>query len=177
MNSIYNSLLTLTFTPIGIGREVAVFSLIQNPKYIAILRTPMTKDVLTQVTGPSILNDLVNNDERYNNVMIEKYESCSRKMKFHTDTSPDFVLNSCILIYCFYNFIPQNENEYRIIVLKHKKTKEIKKVVLKHGICFELTSTLNQEYEHKIVLNTKSKETGSVLILTYRQSLNVLLVN
>ena len=103
----------------------------------------------------------------FNSAMIEVYDSEYRNMKFHSDQSLDLVEDSYICIFsCYSDPLPI---DIRKLKVKRKDTDEYLEFVMEHNSIILFSTTINQKYLHKIVLET-AKTNKKWLGITFRLS-------
>ena len=143
------------------GREGAVLVDVKND-LIPLVRTttkylkPAQKfksihyDIVEQIKEKANISDI-----KFNNALIEIYDSSYCKMGFHSDQALDLADNSYIAIYsCYENY--QDINQSRKLIIKNKKTEESSEIIMEHNSVILFPLSTNQHHLHKIILENNN---------------------
>ena len=96
------------------------------------------------------INNVTNNNYKFNNALIEIYNNQYSTMKFHSDQALDLEENSYICLFSCYKNI---HNCSRKLVVKNKETNNSFDVILDNNSIVIFSTNDNKNYIHKIVLN------------------------
>lgn len=151
----------IEFENVGKGRKGAI--LVRTVKdMIPIVRTTTSYAKPAQSLD-SVHLDLIDRinkicklNTKFNNAMVEIYDSSYRKMGFHTDQALDLEKDSFICLFSSYEKDPSND-DLRKLVIKNKITNEISEIVLVPNSVVLFSTAVNQEHLHKIVPNSDLK--------------------
>lgn len=121
------------------------------------------KNLITQIKNISQINNL-----EFNNGLVEIYTNEYKTMGFHSDQALDLEPNSYICICSFYS----NEltQDIRKLQIKNKTTNEESEIILTHGSIVMFDTNTNQNYLHKIILDTNYDINTQWLGITLRLS-------
>jgi len=111
----------------------------------------------------------INETLQFNNAMVEIYDSGYRKMGFHSDQALDLAENSYICLFSCYENNSNHPNDLRQLKIQNKTTKENSEITLQHNSVVLFSTTTNQQFLHKIVLDSINA-TNRWLGLTFRLS-------
>ena len=169
----------INFEDTGKGRKGAVL-VNDNNDLVPIVRTttnynhpvqrflPIHYDLMDKAKGKA------KEDLKFNNAMVEIYDSTYHKMRFHTDQSLDLEENSYICIYSCYENGSNNSSDIRKLIIKNKTTQKLSEILMENNSIVLFSTSTNQEHLHKIILesNDKGSETSKNrwLGLTFRLS-------
>ncbi len=160
------------------GRKGAILVDINNEdKLVPIVRTTTMYDKPAQ-HFLSIHYDLIENikrtsnnpDLKFNNAMIEMYDSSYRTMKAHSDQALDLDPLSHICIFSCYNdpFIPKSY--MRKLKIQRKNSDDQFDIILEHNSFLLFSLDTNQRHLHKIVLEDSASNNYKWLGVTFRMS-------
>jgi hypothetical protein len=154
-----------TFEEITYGRNVATLVEPIEGKIPIVRTTSIYKN------PPQTFNELHRKivkglDQKFNNAMLELYDTTYKTMKFHTDQSLDLEDKSYIAIYSCYSD-PLQPN--RLLTICDKKTKETHEIILKHNSIVLFSKAANAECKHKITL-MPGRHIQPWIGITYRTS-------
>lgn len=90
---------------------------------------------------------------KFNNALIEVYDSNYTKMGYHSDQSMDLQQKSYICIFSCYNN-PTTKN-LRTLRIKNKLTNESFDILIEHNSIILFSLDINSKYLHKIILESK----------------------
>lgn len=107
-----------------------------------------------------------NNYLKFNNALIEIYDSRYRNMKFHSDQALDLADDSFICLFSCYDKQKVNTRKLKI---KNKTTLECSEISLDHNSVVLFSTTTNRNYLHKIVLEGNASN-DKWLGITFRLS-------
>ena len=105
---------------------------------------------------------------KFNNALIEVYNSNYRSMGYHSDQSLDLDDNSYICLFSCYDN-PSNGNDIRKLKIKEKHTKNCSEILLEQNSIVLFSLSTNGKYLHKIVLETNTSS-NKWLGITFRLS-------
>lgn len=172
--NLFNDLSTsVDFEDITIGRKGAIL-IDNNNNLIPIVRTTTNynkpaqkfKDIHHKLID--MIRKVSNNDNlKFNNAMIELYDSRYKKMGYHTDQSLDLEDNSYICIFSCYDDIPATE--IRKLKVKNKLSNNEFEFSLEHNSLIIFSTETNKKHQHKIILD-KSTVNKKWLGITFRLS-------
>lgn len=113
--------------------------------------------------------------QKFNNALIEVYDSSYSKMGFHSDQALDLENNSFIALFtCYEQPDELEESHMRKLVIKDKTEEEESEIVLQHHSVILFSVESNRRFQHKIVLhspmNSKTMHNNRWLGLTFRTS-------
>lgn len=92
--------------------------------------------------------------QKFNNALIEVYDSSYSKMGFHSDQALDLEDNSFIALFsCYEKPEELEESHLRKLVIKDKTTEEESEIVLHHHSVVLFSVETNKKFQHKIILN------------------------
>lgn len=105
------------------------------------------KNLIIQIKDITQINNL-----EFNNWLVEIYTNEYKNMGYHSDQALDLVPDSYICICSFYS----NEltQDIRKLQIKNKTTNEESEIMLTHGSIVLFDTNTNQNYLHKIILDT-----------------------
>lgn len=107
-------------------------------------------NLIEQIKNVSKIDNL-----KFNNAMIELYDSRYTNMQFHTDQSLDLDPNSYICIFSSYE---KPNIVYRKLVIKDKITNNISEYELTNNSIILFSIETNHKYLHKIILEDNKIE-------------------
>jgi len=102
---------------------------------------------------------------KFNNALVEIYNSRYRTMGYHSDQSLDLDSDSYICIFSCYD----NPNDIRKLQVKKKNSDELFEIQLEHNSCILFSVSTNSEYLHRIVLENNTSN-NRWLGITFRFS-------
>ncbi|WP_106917482.1 alpha-ketoglutarate-dependent dioxygenase AlkB [Chryseobacterium aurantiacum] len=113
--------------------------------------------------------------QKFNNALIEVYDSTYSKMNYHSDQALDLDSNSFIALFsCYEKPDKLEEFHLRKLVIKDKVTHEVAEVILHHNSVVLFSVDTNKKFQHKIILNSSSnsnaKSNNKWLGITFRTS-------
>ena len=108
-------------------------------------------------------------DIKFNNALIEIYDSNYRKMGFHTDQSLDLQEDSYICLFSCYQNNSNSKDDIRKLKIKSKITGELSEILLENNSIVLFSTLTNQKHLHKIVLES-DKSKNKWLGVTFRLS-------
>jgi len=112
------------------------------------------------------IKKITNNDLKFNNAMVEIYNSEYRTMKYHTDQSLDLADNSYICLFsCYEN---PDETNARKLKIMNKTTSVESEILLDNNSIVLFSTETNSNYQHKIILDSASQNRW--LGITFRLS-------
>lgn len=148
------------------GRSAAILVELEDGK-VPIVRTTTMYDN-PAIKFSDLHKQLLSTTEiKYNNAMIEKYDSTYRTMGFHSDQAIDLDDNSYIAIYSCYK---HPEKADRKLIVKDKVTSSLSTIPLAHNSIVTFSTETNSQYLHRIVLADKFDADNEWIGITYRLS-------
>jgi hypothetical protein len=106
---------------------------------------------------------------RFNNALIEIYDSSYRKMNFHTDQSLDLEDDSYICLFSCYENQSNNQADIRKLKIMNKVTKESSDILLENNSAVLFSTSTNHKHLHKIILESNTSK-NKWLGITFRLS-------
>lgn len=172
--NLFNELSTsIDFEDIAIGRKGAIL-IDNNNDLIPIVRTTTNynkpaqkfKDIHYKLID--MIRKVSKNDNlKFNNAMIELYDSRYKKMRYHTDQSLDLEDNSYICIFSCYD--DNSTTDIRKLKVKNKLSNDEFEFSLEHNSLIMFSIDANKKHQHKIILD-KSTTNKKWLGITFRLS-------
>lgn len=169
-NTIFDDLIASTeFEDITNGRKGAI-AVDRDNDLIPIVRTTTAYHKPVQKFN-SIHHEIIDSarkksglDLKFNNAMIELYDSNYRSMKFHSDQQLDLAENSYVGIFSCYD-----GSDQRTLIVKEKNNPETFEIKMENNsiILFDLPT--NIKHQHKIILKTNNSN-NRWLGVTFRLS-------
>lgn len=162
---------SVKFENTGKGRQCAVLVDSCNPTPIVRTTTKYTTPVqLFNDTHTKIIKAVQDTSNiknlQFNNACIEIYDTTYYKMGFHTDQSLDLHDDSYICLFSCY----EDDSVLRTLKIKNKQTDELSEIKLDNCSIVMFSTSTNQQYLHKIVLEQKDKAKGRWIGVTFRLS-------
>ncbi len=113
--------------------------------------------------------------QKFNNALIEVYDSSYSKMGFHSDQALDLENNSFIAVFTCYEQPDQPEASHmRKLIIKDKITEEESEIILQHNSVILFSVEANKQFQHKIILNSPNNSDTATdnrwLGITFRNS-------
>lgn len=172
---VYEQLATATqFEPIINGRCSTIIVKPTDISTVPIIRSTTAHTATAQPFAPihdSILENIKLSstiaDLEANNAMIEIYDQYYTKMKYHSDCSLDLQIPSYICLYSCYS--DPNTTSLRKLKIRSKETNTISEIIMEHNSVIIFSTSTNQKYQHKIILDNRKDETRW-LGITFRMS-------
>lgn len=168
--NIFNGLLeSVQFEPIVGGRVGTVITDPQDGN-IPIVRTTTIYEKPAQKFQPihrEIIDKIksFNPAIRFNNALVEIYDSSYRTMGYHSDQALDLAEDSYIGIFSCYD----NLDNIRTLKIKNKTTGECSNMTMDQNSVILFSYNMNSEHLHKIILE-KPKDDSKWFGITFRLS-------
>jgi hypothetical protein len=146
--------------------------------YYSLVRTTTQYTHHSQLF-PSVYNDLISEiikeiklktnikNIKFNNALVELYDTNYKTMKFHTDQTLDIADNSYI---CIYSCYPKYNKNLRSLIIRNKKTGLVNEIILKNNSCILFSTDVNAQYQHKIIYSSNVSNDDKWLGITFRLS-------
>ncbi len=167
----------IDFNPFKVLSTVTEFEEITKGRQGAILMEPMD-NALPLVRSTTIykkppqrflpVHHVLVNNNKFNNAMIEIYDSNYVNMGWHTDQAQDLEQFTSICIFSCYS--DPNSPSVRVLKVKHKETKQESEYVLKHNSTITFSIDTNRQHVHKIILDNNRDPNNKWLGITFRVS-------
>ncbi|MCU0437289.1 MAG: alpha-ketoglutarate-dependent dioxygenase AlkB [Raineya sp.] len=101
---------------------------------------------------------------RFNNALIEVYESSYFKMKYHSDQALDLAENSYIALFsCYEKPNDITKNVIRKLQIIHKETQEESELILENNSVVLFSTASNMLFQHKITSNPPQSVKGGTI--------------
>jgi hypothetical protein len=179
-NELANS---VQFEDICRGRQGAVLVKCDENNQVPIVRTtsiynnlaqkflPIHDEIIEKIqkTYLSEFNNISFNNISFNNALIEVYDTRYKTMGYHSDQAIDLEEKSYIALYSCYS-VPHKESDLRKLIIKNKITNKTEQIVMEYNSVIIFSTDTNQNYLHKIILDSNLKSNAKWFGITFRLS-------